>query len=409
MTAGIVGAALLFGTSTLTAGCGGSPESTHSTPAPADTDRGRLVKAEHLRTYSPDDVRAELTASEFDTSTVQFGVETYRLTYDTVGTDGRTTTATGLLALPRNDKHDLTTVAYEHGTQPTKSEAPSVAEDSGDRAATLTYAAAGFVGVAPDYLGLGSGPNPHPYLDLPSETTASVDMLRAARTQAATLGRRLGNDVDIVGFSQGGPAAMGLARALQSGADTDFRATAVAAISGPFDLRNGELSAVFDGTLDPGAGSFYSAYLLVSWNRLHGLYKSPSEVFQAPYDDTVEQLFDGLHSFEDIVSGLAPDVDHLLTPHGIDMLRNPTGPLAAAMDIADSTCSDWTPRMPVRLYTGSHDRDVSANNSADCQTALRRHGVDASITDVGPVDHNGSGIGGTALAVRWFMELNATN
>ncbi|RMI27732.1 alpha/beta hydrolase family protein [Nocardia stercoris] len=400
--------AVLFGISILATGCEGSAEKS-SLPAPVATDRGRLVNAERLRAYSADDIRTALAADEFDFSTVQFDVDAYRLTYDTVDPAGRPTTATGLLALPRNDQRDLVTVAYEHGTQPTRAAAASVAEDSGDRAATLAYAAAGFAGVAPDYLGLGLGPNPHPYLDLPSETTASVDMLRAARAQATNLGLRLRNAVDIVGFSQGGPAAMALAHALQDNADNDFQPAAIAAISGPFDLRNAELPALLDGTLDPGAGSFYAAYLLVSWNRLHGLYNSPSEVFRAPYDATVEQLFDGTHTFDDIVAGLAPDIDHLLTPHGIDMLRNPTGALDAAMTSSDSACGSWTPHLPVQLYTGSEDHDVSVDNSTDCQAALRSHGIDAPVIDVGPVDHNGSGIRGTAQALQWFTDLDAAN
>lgn len=200
---------------------------------------------------------------------------------------------------------------------------------------------------------------------------------------------------------------MGLARALQDGADGDFRAAAVAAISGPFSLHNAEMPALLDGRLDPRVGAFYTAYLLVAWNHLHGLYSSPSEVFQAPYDATIEQLFDGTRPFIDIVKALPPDVDHLLTPHGLDMMRNPTGSLAAALTVSDEACNAWTPRMPIRLYTGSRDRDVATDNSADCRAALARHGVDAPITDVGPVDHNGSGIRGTAQAVRWFTELSA--
>ncbi|AYF79462.1 lipase [Nocardia yunnanensis] len=390
----------------LTAGCESAPH-----PA-ADGDRGRLVTAEHLRAYSRDEVSALLQSNEFDSGTARFGVDTYRLTYDTIGADGRATTASGLLALPLDDHTDLTdltTVAFEHGTQPTKAAAPSVAGDGGDVAATLTYASAGFAGVAPDYLGLGLGPGPHPYLDIPSETTASLDMLRAARAHVQTLGRRLRGEVDIVGFSQGGPAALGLVRALQANADKDFHPNAVASIAGPLAIRAAELPALFDGTLDPGEGSFYTSYLLVSWNRLHGLYRAPSEVFQAPYDTTLEQLFDGTHPFEDIVKGLAPDIEHLLTPHGLDLLRNPTGPFADALAVADSTCSDWTPHLPVRLYTGSADRDVAPANSAACLTALRGHGVDAQLTDVGPVDHSGSGKRGTAQAVRWFLEAGTRN
>ena len=43
------------------------------------------------------------------------------------------------------------------------------------------FASAGYAAVAPDYLGLGTGPGLHPYMDLSSEVTASVDMLDAGR------------------------------------------------------------------------------------------------------------------------------------------------------------------------------------------------------------------------------------
>jgi hypothetical protein len=183
----VIAIALIAATTLAATGCEGAAKPTDS--AQSVGGRGQLVSAEHLRSYTTEDVRTELTGNGFDASTAQFGVETYRLVYRTIDPDGRATTASGLLALPGGVEHELSTVAYEHGTQPTKSEAPSVAADSGDVAAALTYAAAGFAGVAPDYLGLGLGPGRHPYLDVPSETTASLDMLRAARTPAAALGR----------------------------------------------------------------------------------------------------------------------------------------------------------------------------------------------------------------------------
>jgi dienelactone hydrolase len=394
-------AGLVIGTLVAATGCGGAPNS-------QAVARGQLVSAEHLRAFSAEDVKGELTGDGFDTSAVRFGVDTYRLVYRTIDPGGRATTASGLLALPRGGGHELATVAYEHGTMATKSDAPSVVEHGGDLAATLTYAAAGFAGVAPDYLGLGLGPGPHPYMDVPSETTASLDMLRAARAAAAGLDRQLRDTVYIAGFSQGGPASMSLARALQAGADRGWRPGAVAAISGPFDLRTAELPAALDHTtLDPASSGFYAAYLLVAWNRLHQLYRSPAEVFRAPYDATMEQLLDGSHTYDQMVRGFPAGIDQLLTPHAVDMLHNPAGPLAAALQISDDTCSDWAPRLPIRLYTGEKDTDVATDNSAQCRTALGRHGLDAPIIDVGAVDHNGSGIRGTALAVSWFTELNA--
>lgn len=52
-------------------------------------------------------------------------------------------------------------------------------------------------------------------------------MLRAARQFAPRRGRTLERDVLVTGFSQGASAALGLARALQDGADPWFRPRAV--------------------------------------------------------------------------------------------------------------------------------------------------------------------------------------
>ncbi|MEC3919871.1 alpha/beta hydrolase family protein [Nocardia sp. CDC160] len=393
---------LLLGGAVLTA-CAPDPVSS----AAPSVDRGRLVRSEPLRTLSPEQLTAVLADAGFDTGTARFGADTYRLTYDTVDPSGSATTATGLLALPATPDHDLTAVLFEHGTMATKADAPSVAEHGGDLAATLTFAGAGFAGIAPDYLGLGLGPGQHPYLDLPSETTASVDMLRAARDFVNTTGRQLRPGVDLTGFSQGGPAALGVARNLGGTATDTFHTAAAAPISGPYDIRETELPALLAGELDPTSAVFYSGYFLTAWNRLHQLYDSPGEVFRAPYDSTVEQLFDGTRTEQQIVENLPENVDLLLTPHGLDLLRHPSDRLAAALRTADEVCRTGTPRVPIRLYTGSEDRDVVPGNSVRCREYLGAQGVDATTVDVGPVDHSGSGKAGIAAAVRWFQELTA--
>ena len=106
----------------------------------------------------------------------------------------------------------------------------------------------------------------------------------------------------VTGFSQGASAAMGLARALQAGADRWFRLAAVAPISGAYDFRDVQLPAILNGQLPPKVAVIYATYLLVAWNRLHHLYDSPTEVFQAPYDSTIEQLFDNQHTGQQVVA-----------------------------------------------------------------------------------------------------------
>ncbi|MFE4513579.1 alpha/beta hydrolase family protein [Kitasatospora sp. NPDC056783] len=383
--------------------------------ASADTappsDRGRLVSAHRTTTLATkEDVAAALAAATYDASTVRFGVDTYRLVYRTVDPGGRPTTASGLLVLPRGGEHELRTVSFTHGTTSYRADAPSSMVKAGFVSSpALTYASAGFAAVAPDYLGLGAGPGPHPWMDVPSETTASLDMLRAARAFVPSTGRALGHDVLVTGFSQGASAAMGLARTLQAGDDRWFRLRAVAPVSGGYDFRHAELPALLGGSLEPKSSVLYSAYLLVAWNRLHHLYDSPGEVFQAPYDSTIEALFDGSHTGPQLFAGTPDTIDALLTPHGFEMLRHPTGRLAKALRVADSTC-DWAPGVPVRLYMAGGDEQAANANTGRCEAMLRSHGVSAAVVDLGTPDfagsrHLGSNVAGAAAIVRWFGRL----
>ena len=142
-------------------------------------------------------------------------------------------------------------------------------------------------------------------MDLPSETTAALDMLRAVRHYLTAHGQAARQDVLATGFSQGGPAALGLGRALQHGADPWFRIGALAPVSGPYDLPGAEVPAIVDGELvrlnpDPQLGAKYSvlyaAFGLVAINRVHHVYSSPGQVFQEPYAGTIEALLNGDHT-----------------------------------------------------------------------------------------------------------------
>jgi hypothetical protein len=151
--------------------------------------RGRLVSSTNLDTLATrSDVDGRLVADKFDAGTDRYGVRTYRLVYRTVDPLGRPTTASGLLALPINNRTSLRTVSFAHGTEVFKGDAPSTSTDGFLTDPAVTFASAGFAAVAPDYLGLGLGPGLHPWMDVRSETTASLDLLRAARSFVAGTG-----------------------------------------------------------------------------------------------------------------------------------------------------------------------------------------------------------------------------
>lgn len=374
--------------------------------------RGQVVSATHLASMSADRVRAWLASEDFDTASVRHGVDTYRLVYRTVDARGRATTASGLAVLPRGRDRRLATVSYTHGTTSYKPDAPSTADDVWGPGAAVTYAAAGFAAVAPDYLGLGLGPGVHPWKDVPSETSASLDMLRAARHFAPRAGRVLDGRVFVTGFSQGASSALGLARALQDGADPHFQVRAVAPISGAYDFRGAELPALLNGDVSPKMSVAYTTYLLTSWNRVHGgVYESPTELFREPYADRVEKYFDGTTPGPVMLGGLPDTLDELLTPRGFEVLRHPSGTFAEALRVDAEVCTAWTPRVPVRLYKMAGDEQAVTANTDHCAAAFRDRGAAAPVVEVGDrlyggSRHLGSNLAGTARIVRWFGGLS---
>ncbi|MFE0102279.1 alpha/beta hydrolase [Streptomyces sp. NPDC059009] len=371
--------------------------------------RGTLLAVTPVADLTRTQVAAFLKKGDIGTDTVRHGVRAYRLTYRTVDTHGRPTTATGLLVLPKGGAHRLGLVSDTHGTMVHRDYAPSTAEDFG-RLSPFLHAAAGKAVAAPDYLGLGKGPGLHPYMDTASAVTASVDMLRAARPAAAAQGRPLTGDLYLTGFSQGGQVAMALGREL-GGHDQHggrggygYRVRALAPVSGPYDLAGQEIPALYDGRINDTSGVLYFSYFLVAQNRLHPIYKDPAEVFRAPYADRVEALYDGRHGEEDVFKVLPKNVKQLLTPAFYERMKHPEGGLKEALDANDGAC-DWKPEAPVRLYAGAADTDVPIGNARSCAAGLARNGVRAPVVNQGDVDHFGSVQVAAPKIARWFAAV----
>jgi dienelactone hydrolase len=364
--------------------------------------RGAIVSVKHVQHLSVAQVVANLKENEFDHSRVRYGVDAYRIVYRTVDGHGAPTTASGLVVLPRNGSRHLRVVNYTHGTMSAASEAPSV-DDGGKSTEGLAIGSAGYAVVEPDYLGLGVGPGHHPYMNSATETTASVDMLRAAFAFSHRTDRTFNKNVLVTGFSQGGAAAMLLGKALQAGEIPGVRAAAIAPISGPYDIQNAELPAMFAGQLDPTDSAFYMGYMLTAWNRTYHLYDKPSEAFNAPYDKTVAPLFDGKHDEGEIFAALPASFRDLITPKFLALLEHPTGKLAAALKQNDQSCTGWRPNIPVQIYAAYGDEQVAIDNAYSCQRSLADSGAGATLVDLGNYGHLDSGRHGLAAALDWFI------
>jgi len=366
---------------------------------PGDGGRGSVVSYQRAAGLTVSQARDYVRAAGFGSPAPVHGVRIYRITYRTVGIRGEPVRASGVLALPVRHRRYLRVVAFEHGTMVAKADAPSVSATS--RGEVVLLAGAGYAAVEPDYLGLGTGPGQHPFMDPGSETTASADLIRAAGAVASRLNYRLSSSVLVTGFSQGGQAAMALGRGLQDGAAPHLRLAAVAAISGPYDIQHAEIPAALDGRLDGRTSAFYIGYWVTAMNRLHNLYADPAEAFLTPYDTTVPALYDGRHSDQQIFSRLPARPQALFTTAFLRRIAYPRGEVLRLIRADDTTCA-WAPRAPVRLYAATGDTQVAYLNSVSCQRQLAARGVRVPLIRLGHVDHFPSEHLALPRAVRWF-------
>ncbi len=379
---------------------------------PADrpaTHRGDLLSSTVVARLDPAAVAGRLERGGFSTAEVTTGVTAYRITYRTVDGHGRPTSASGLVVLPDDGRQRLRLVLHGHGTTTMRKEVASQFHDAYETGPALSFGAAGFAAAAPDYLGLGDGPGQQSWMDIPTETTAELDMLRATSELATEQGRTLRRGVDVTGFSQGASAALGLARELERRPHRGFTLHALAPVSGAYSFRDVTLPAVLDQRVEPHAAVVYVSLLLTSWDRVHGLYDDPRELFREPYAGRVTRLMNGRTPAGEMVRGLPGSVDDLLTAAGRRLLEHPTGVFARALAVVDSVC-DWHPQAPTRLYYAEADEQAVPGNTRACHAAFARHGTTVPVRNLGPVDalgsrHLGSNVAGTLAAVRWFLRL----
>jgi hypothetical protein len=371
-----------------------------ATASSASGPRGELVSATHVAHLSTAKVHRLLNGSDVSPEQAKNPVEAYRLVYRTIDPVGRPTTASGLLALPTNGPRDLRTIVFEHGTTVSRDVTPSIGSDSLARVVSVLDASAGFATVAPDYLGTGVGPGQQAYLQVRSEVSASVDMVRAARTFAARSGRHLDTHLLVSGFSQGGQAAMGLGKALSSGAVGGLSLGGLTAVSGVYDLQHAEVPALVHGAMEPTISNYNLSFFALAWGRLYHLWNPSREAFQ-PGTAAIRRLFDGSHPEGQIFAALPPTLEGLFRPAFLAHLTHPHGALLRALHENDATC-DWKPQVPVRLFFSPVDEAVAPLNTNHCVADLRARGAKVGARSVGKIRHLETVTAAAPSMLRWL-------
>ncbi|RMI34852.1 alpha/beta hydrolase [Nocardia stercoris] len=168
-----------------------------------------------------------------------------RIDYWTRNSDGSAVPASGALVVPPGPAPagGWPILAWDHGTsgfgpgcggQADPAKMPFESEAVRGDEMFRYFLAHGFAVLAPDYIGLGDyATGPHPYLEIRSEGTATIDLVRAARLLHPELSRTWA----VMGQSQGGQVALATSWVQRTDApELDFRGTVTIDPESHFDV-----------------------------------------------------------------------------------------------------------------------------------------------------------------------------
>ncbi len=332
---------------------------------------------------------AELQATALNLTTFPYGVNAYKVTYETTDLDGNPAIVSGLLALPDDMTKIFPLACYQHGTAGEKEGVPS--RLNLDASIALSLAGKGYVTVAPDLLGLGDHDAIHPYVHAASEAWVAVDMLRAARNYALESGLFINNQVFLTGYSQGGHSAMALHRELELELSDEFVVTAAAPMSGPYSIAEVMRDLILSGEVYGRPG--YLIYTFISYQEVYGnIYTSIDQAFKAPYRQLVAdfssntisltELDEALINLLEANEGAVIPIKILEDDYVAAVSSNPDHPMNVAMQ--ENNVYDWAPVAPTRLFYCQADEEVPYENSILAESTMQSNGA----TNVLAIDVN---------------------
>ena len=378
------------------AACGGGSDDSETLDL--SNDRGSIVRnpptqlaslsnlqfSGSLRASAAGQQLLALTGVEPTAGNVKCGIDVRYLQYGTVGGAAEKTNATGALILPTGGTGctgPRPIVLYAHGTTVDRNYNMALVSTNSEAAlVAATFAANGYIVVAPNYAGYeASKLGYHPYLNADQQSKDMIDALAAARKAIARIGNGTTDSGQILisGYSQGGHVAMATHRALQAAGVT---VTASSGGSGPYAL--GKLIDTAVARTPIVGATIFTPMMATSWQRAYGdVYATVADMYNPLYATGIEALLPGsLTTTQLFTQARLPSL--ALIGDSPALVRATFGDAAAADAVANpcatgpGSCSplqpanglrraayrndlrNWTPVRPLMMCGGNQDPTV---------------------------------------------------
>jgi Secretory lipase len=348
---------------------------------------------------------------------IQFGAKYYRIRYTTPDAKGLLDTASALIVVPNDVTKVFPRLVYQHGTSACKTCVPSrYGTTGGDEGGVgLLWAGLGYISLLPDYVGMGDGRGFQTYVHAATEASAALDLIRASAQFFQQNSIAANDQLFITGYSQGGHAAMALARDIELNHSNEYTVTASAPLSGPYSI-----SGVMRDLILSNQNYNYVSYVpntILGYQEVYGnLYTQLSDVFKVEYQTPIQSYYNGTSNLISLNNTLLARLientggtaarnlfkDSILTVIETDL----THPLNVALADND-TYKNWTPQSPLRIFYCMADDQVPFMNSVVARDSIAAtNPTNFGATDVNPTaDHGVCYNPATTQAVLFFAQF----
>lgn len=365
---------LFFIASALTACVG------ESDPKPG-TVAGSLIKAEPLDGYSANSSFRLVAFSLI--SGRSYDVEVVKLVYNTSLEDDSIVQASGIVAIPKSKSGPSPLLSYQHATLFKDTAVPS--NDPLFDMTPVLAASAGFVAVAPDYIGYGTTKSlTHPYIQAVPSANSVIDLIRAAKSYLKTRDIALNDQLFLAGYSEGGYATLAAHRQIEREFSDELTITASIAGGGPYDIRSmADQIILHETVLDSPA---YFGYIVHAYDRTYDLDNLTLRAIASPHHRTIDNYYDGNSTGSTINAILPRNTSELFNPYFQSEYAGIAGELTLKYRLDQNNVYDWKPEAPLKLFHGQNDNYVAYSNATTALSTMQGNGATSvSLTNCGVV------------------------
>lgn len=341
-----------------------------------------FISKEFLFTYTSDYINnlvnfASSEYPEFDDLKpyVSHSVDVYKLVYKTEIND-KSINASGLICIPSGDG-EYPLFCFQNGTNTVNDYAPS--EYPGNPAYQLIeiIASMGFVVVIPDYPGFGESADiPHPYLVREPTVRSTKDMLSAVKEMDSEelTDITVKDAVYLMGYSQGGWAALSLHKALELDYSDEFDLRGSVCGAGPYNLN-----LLFDGmtSITTYPMPVYIGFILNAYSAYDQFTNPVSDILKEPYASRLPGLYNGTLTSGEINDQLTTSIADLFTSDFLSGFETDAKYSSVRASLTENSITPWKTSVPLLLIHGGGDTTVNPLTTENTYNAM----LDAGTSD----------------------------